>query len=46
MPDDKRGREKQARNADRRQRERAIATELDRMADPEPPIDETELAFF
>jgi len=46
MPDDKRGREKQARNADRRQRERAIATELDRMDDPEPPIDETELAFF
>jgi len=46
MPDDKRGREKQARNADRRQRERAIAADLERMDEPEPPIDETELAFF
>lgn len=46
MPDDKRGREKQARNADRRQRERAIAAELEQMDDPEPEIDEGELAFF
>ena len=46
MPDDKRGREKQARNADRRQRERAIAADIERMDEPEPPIDETELAFF
>lgn len=46
MPDDKRGREKKARNADRRQRERAIAAELERMDDPEPAIDEGELAFF
>lgn len=46
MPDDKRGREKQARNADRRQRERAIAEELDRMDDPEPTVDEVELARF
>lgn len=46
MPDDKRGREKQARNADRRQRERAIAEELDRMGDPEPTVDEVELARF
>ncbi|MDR5655637.1 hypothetical protein RH831_00370 [Halodesulfurarchaeum sp. HSR-GB] len=46
MPDDKRGREKQARNADRRQRKRAIASELERMDEPEPEIDEGELALF
>lgn len=46
MPDDKRGREKQARNADRRQRERAIAADLERMSETEPEIDEGELAFF
>ncbi len=46
MPDDKRGREKQARNADLRQRERAIAAELERMDEPEPAFDEGELAFF
>ncbi|MBS3761384.1 DUF5789 family protein [Halodesulfurarchaeum sp.] len=46
MPDDKRGREKQARNANRRQREHAIAAELEQMDDPEPAIDEGELAFF
>jgi len=38
MPDDKRGREKQARDADRRQRARAIAAELERMAETEPPV--------
>ncbi|MFB6085589.1 MAG: hypothetical protein ABEJ84_02070 [Halodesulfurarchaeum sp.] len=46
MPDDKRGREKQARNADRRQRERAVATELERRDDLEPAFDEGELARF
>jgi hypothetical protein len=46
MPDDKRGREKQARNAERRQRERAVAAELERMDDLEPAIDEGELARF
>lgn len=38
MPDDKRGREKQARDADRRQRARAIAAELERMEETEPPV--------
>ncbi len=46
MPDDKRGREKQARNAERRQRERAIAEDLERMSETEPELDEGELAFF
>ncbi|MFP4529915.1 MAG: hypothetical protein ACLFNC_01335 [Halodesulfurarchaeum sp.] len=46
MPDDKRGREKQARNADRRQRERAMAAELERMDELEPVFDEGELARF
>ncbi|MFB6109585.1 MAG: hypothetical protein ABEJ60_01770 [Halodesulfurarchaeum sp.] len=46
MADDKRGREKQARNAERRQRERAIAAELEQMDEPEPAIDAGELAFF
>jgi len=38
MPDDKRGREKQARDADRRQRARAIAAELERMDETAPPV--------
>src|SRR6056297_2795245 len=38
MADDKRGREKQARDADRRQRARAIAAELERMEETEPPV--------
>lgn len=46
MPDNKRGREEQARNADRRQREQAIKAELERMDEPEPAFDEGELAFF
>ena len=46
MPDDKRGRERQARNADRRQRERAVAAELERMDDLGPAVDEGELARF
>jgi hypothetical protein len=37
MPDDKSGREKQARDADRRQRERDIDAELERGDEPEPP---------
>ncbi|GAB6879829.1 hypothetical protein JCM17823_21030 [Halorubrum gandharaense] len=43
MPDDKRGREKQARNAERRQRERSIAEELERGDESEPPIDDDAL---
>ncbi|WP_058365851.1 DUF5789 family protein [Haloparvum sedimenti] len=46
MADTKDGREKQARNADRRQRERDIAAEMDRWDDAEPPIDPGELAYF
>jgi hypothetical protein len=44
MADDKSGREKQARDADRRQRERDIAAELKRGAEPEPPMDAADLA--
>ncbi len=44
MPDDKRGRDKKARDAERRQRKREIADELERGDEPEPPIDVTELA--
>jgi len=43
MADDKRGRDKQARDADRRQRERAIAEELERQDETEPPVEATEL---
>jgi len=39
MADDKDGRNKQARNADRRQRERAIAEELERQDETEPPVE-------
>lgn len=46
MADTKDGREKQARNADRRQRERDIAEEMDRWDDTEPPVDPGELAYF
>lgn len=46
MADDKSGRDKQAQDADRRQRERAIAEELERGDEPEPPVDPSELAFF
>ena len=46
MPDDKRGREKQARDADMRQRERAIETELERSGETEPPVDPAELGEF
>lgn len=43
MADDKRGRDKQARDADRRQRERAVAAELERMDETEPPVEEADL---
>ncbi|WP_280535973.1 hypothetical protein [Halopenitus sp. POP-27] len=39
MADDKSGREKQARDADRRQRERDIAEERERGDEPEPPVE-------
>jgi len=44
MADDKSGREAQARSAERRQREREIASELERGDEAEPPIDAAELA--
>lgn len=44
MADDKRGREDQARNEERRQREREIAMELRRGDESEPPIQPAELA--
>lgn len=44
MADDRRGREQQADDADRRQRERDIRTELERGDEPEPPVDPSELA--
>ncbi|MUW14593.1 hypothetical protein GJ633_07840 [Halorubrum sp. CBA1125] len=44
MADDKSGREKQAADEDRRQRERAIAAELERGDEAEPPVDAAELA--
>jgi hypothetical protein len=44
MADDKQGREKQARDADRRQRERDIAAELERGDEAEPPVEPAELA--
>lgn len=46
MADDKRAREKQARDADRRQRERDVEAALARSDEPEPPVeldDETAL---
>ncbi|WP_367175925.1 DUF5789 family protein [Haloarcula rubripromontorii] len=46
MADNKNGREAQARNEERRQRERAIAEDLARADEPEPPVDSTELASF
>ncbi|MDS0477847.1 hypothetical protein [Natrinema sp. 1APR25-10V2] len=46
MADDKSGREKQARDAERRQQEREIATELERGDEAEPPVDAEELTDF
>ncbi len=43
MADDKRGRDKQAQDADRRQRERALRAELERYDEAEPPVDDAEL---
>jgi len=44
MADDKSGRDKQADDENRRQRQRAIQMELERGDEPEPPIDPSELA--
>jgi hypothetical protein len=44
MADDKRGRDKQAQDVDRRQRERDLRTELERGDEPEPPVEPAELA--
>ena len=43
MADDKSGRDKQARDSDRRQRERDLAAELARGDEPEPPFDAEDL---
>ncbi|SFS10527.1 hypothetical protein SAMN05216559_3750 [Halomicrobium zhouii] len=43
MADNKSGRDKQADDEERRQRERAIETELERGDEPEPPVDEANL---
>lgn len=43
MADDKQGRDKQADDDERRQRERDVAAELERWAETEPPVDEGEL---
>jgi len=46
MADDKSGRDKQAHDEERRQREREITAELERGDEPEPPVDPSELAYF
>jgi len=46
MPDDKRGRENQARDADRRQRERDIIAQLERWDETEPPVEAAALGEF
>ncbi|MFC5135747.1 MULTISPECIES: hypothetical protein [Haloferacaceae] len=46
MADDKSGRDKQAHDEERRQREREIAAELERGDEAEPPVDASELAYF
>lgn len=43
MPDDKRGRERQAREADRRRRQRELLLDLERGDETEPPVDEETL---
>lgn len=43
MADNKSGRDKQAHDADRRQRERALRAELERYDEAEPPVDDAEL---
>jgi len=44
MADNKGGRDKQAQDAERRQQEREVATELERGDEVEPPVDAEELA--
>lgn len=44
MADNKAGRDKQAHDEANRQREREIATELERMDEPEPPVPPAELS--
>lgn len=44
MADDKKSRDKQAHDQERRQRERAVEEQLERMGEPEPPIPEEGLA--
>jgi len=46
MADNKSGRDKQADDADRRQRERDVVASLERMDETEPPVDETTLELF
>ncbi|WP_136715410.1 DUF5789 family protein [Halorientalis salina] len=46
MADDKRGREEQARDEDRRQREREVLAALERADETEPPVDERDLGEF
>lgn len=46
MADDKSGRDKQARDEDRRQREREISAAVERGDEPEPEVDTSELAYF
>ena len=46
MADNKGGRDKQAHDAERRQRERELATELERGDEIEPPVDAEQLADF
>lgn len=46
MADTKDGRDKKAQDAEKRQRERDLATELARGDEPEPPIDAADLADF
>lgn len=43
MADDKQGRDKQAHDEERRQRERELETALERRDEPEPPVPATEL---
>jgi len=46
MADTKSGRDKQAHDEERRQREREITAELERGDEAEPPVDAAELAYF
>lgn len=46
MADDKSGRDKQADDKRRRQRDRDLASDLERMDEPEPPVDESALELF